>query len=195
MGKKRDVIQYSITSTAFLLFIIHLIFPELKIDAISITLLIVAILPWLAPLFKSIELPGGLKVEFQELKNAEEKAIKAGLIKQTPLKHEAKYSFLNVATIDPNLALAGLRIEIEKLLIHICEKNNISIGRLGIGQLMHLLTENQILSNAENAALADMLATLNRAAHGYDYDERTGKWAIEFGPKLLESLNEKINTE
>jgi hypothetical protein len=35
-----------------------------------LTLLIVATVPWLAPLFKSLELPGGWKVEFQELRKA-----------------------------------------------------------------------------------------------------------------------------
>ena len=143
--------------------------------------------------YSSIELPGGIKVEFKDLKNAEAKAKKAGLIKETPLRHEAKYSFLIVASIDPNLALAGLRIEIEKSLIQICERYNIPTGKLGIGHLMRILVDKQIINQEENAALLDMVATLNRAAHGHGYDERIGDWAIEFGPKLLESLNEKIN--
>jgi len=190
---QRKIIQLSITGTAIALSIIHLKYPELKIDSISIFLLIIAILPWLSPLFKSIELPGGLKVEFQELKNIEEKAKKAGLINDTPVRNEVKYSFLTVASIDPNLALAGLRIEIEKSLIQICERHNIPTGRQGVGQLMRILAERQIISREENAALLDMVATLNRAAHGHGYDERIGNWAIDFGPKLLENLNEKIN--
>ena len=35
-------------------------------DPITISLLIIGIIPWLAPLIKSFELPGGLKVEFSE---------------------------------------------------------------------------------------------------------------------------------
>ena len=190
---QKKIIQFSITGTAIALSITHLKYPELKIDSISIFLLIIAILPWLSPLFKSIELPGGLKVEFQELKNAEEKAKKAGLIKDTPVRNEVKYSFITVASIDPNLALAGLRIEIEKSLIQICERHNIPTGRQGVGQLMRILAERQIISREENAALLDMVTTLNRAAHGHGYDERIGNWAIDFGPKLLENLNEKIN--
>jgi hypothetical protein len=44
----------------------HLIWPSLKIDSVTLALLIVAALPWLAPVFKSIELTGVGKVEFQE---------------------------------------------------------------------------------------------------------------------------------
>lgn len=190
---QRKVIQFSITGVAIVLAIVHLKFPDLKIDLITILLLVISILPWLSPLFKSIELPGGLKVEFSELKNAEAKAKKAGLIKDTPLDKEVKYSFLKVVSIDPNLALTGLRIEIEKALIQICEKHNIPAERQGVGQLMRILSERQIINRQENAALLDMLSTLNRAAHGHGYDERIGDWAIEFGPKLLETLNEKIN--
>jgi hypothetical protein len=42
--------------------------PDLKIDAITITLLFIALVPWLSPLFKSLEFPGGWKIEFKEMK-------------------------------------------------------------------------------------------------------------------------------
>lgn len=47
--------------------LVHLLWPSLAVDAITVTLLAIAVVPWLAPLFKSLELPGGVKVEFQEL--------------------------------------------------------------------------------------------------------------------------------
>ena len=48
--------------------------PELKIDAVVFGLFVVAVLPWLAPLVKSVELPGGLKIELQEIKELAEEA-------------------------------------------------------------------------------------------------------------------------
>lgn len=56
---------------ALLLALTHLIWPALAIDALTITLVIIAILPWLAPLIKSLELPGGLKVELRDLVQSE----------------------------------------------------------------------------------------------------------------------------
>jgi hypothetical protein len=48
--------------------LIHLFYPNLKIDAITITLLLIALFPWLSPLFKSIEFPGGWKFKFREMR-------------------------------------------------------------------------------------------------------------------------------
>ncbi|MBC6989387.1 hypothetical protein [Hymenobacter sp. BT491] len=43
--------------------------PDIRIDAITLGLLILSVVPWLAPIIKSIEVPGVGKLEFQELKD------------------------------------------------------------------------------------------------------------------------------
>ena len=60
------LLQCVITIAAILIVLIHLIFPNLKIDAITITLLLIAVVPWLSPLFKSIEFPGGGNLNFEK---------------------------------------------------------------------------------------------------------------------------------
>ena len=45
----------------------HLIQPALKIDAITLGLLVIAILPWLPRLLESAKLPGGWEVTFRRL--------------------------------------------------------------------------------------------------------------------------------
>jgi hypothetical protein len=52
---------------ALLLVLAHIVWPILAIDFIALGLIVIAILPWLAPLVKSLELPGGWKVEFAEI--------------------------------------------------------------------------------------------------------------------------------
>ena len=61
-------LKYAITIIAILIALAHLIWPSLSIDAITLTLLFISLIPWLSPLFKSLEFPGGLKIEFKELK-------------------------------------------------------------------------------------------------------------------------------
>ena len=78
--KKRT--QLIITIIAALLGIAHLAFPSLKIDVVFVSFLLVAVIPWLEPLFKSVELPGGLKVEYKDFQKVENEAKKAGLIKE-----------------------------------------------------------------------------------------------------------------
>ena len=52
---------------ALLLVLVHVFWPNLAIDAIALSLILVAILPWLSVLIKSFELPGGWKLEFAEV--------------------------------------------------------------------------------------------------------------------------------
>jgi uncharacterized protein YecT (DUF1311 family) len=194
--KKRT--QIFITISAILVGLIHLIFPDLKIDAIFITLIVIAIIPWLEPLLKSVELPGGLKVEFQDFKKLEDEAKKAGLIKSdknpeiTEVKHSETYSFIEIAEQNEELALVGFRIEIEKRLRSLADKYSIESNRYSVTRLIEALAKEEILTIAEKTSLIDIISTLNKASHGMEYDQRSANWVIENGPKILESLDDKL---
>jgi len=116
-GKNSATPQLIISLLAIIIILVHLIWPSLAIDGITLTLIVVAVIPWLAPLFKSLELPGGWKIEFKDLAKAKVEADAAGLLaSSTEVNVTKEYPFQIVAEDDPNLALAGLRIEIEKRL-------------------------------------------------------------------------------
>jgi uncharacterized protein YecT (DUF1311 family) len=199
MTAKR-ITQIFITVSAILVGLIHLFFPNLKIDAIFITLIIIAIIPWLEPLLKSVELPGGLKVEFQDFKKIEEEAIKAGLIKgdgKTEIKeitttNSDTFSFIEIAEQNEELALVGFRIEIEKRLRSLADKYSIESNRYSVTRLIEALAKEEILTIAEKTSLLDIISTLNKASHGMEYDQRSANWVIENGPKILDSLDEKL---
>lgn len=153
----------------------------------------IAIIPWLVPLFKSLEFPGGWKFEFQELEKVEKKIGKAGLLDSVTVVGKApEYSFQMVAEEDPKLALAGLRIEIEKRLKNIAEIKKISTYNKGISPLFRILSEQQVLSNEERSVLADLVGLLNNAVHGAEVDHRAAQWAIEIGPRILKGLDERL---
>ena len=187
-------IQIGISALAVLGIVVHLIWPSLSIDWITLALLVVATLPWLAPLFKSVEFPGGWKIEFQDLQKAKEKADKAGLLAASSTVAAApEYSFQVIADDDPNLALAGLRIEIEKRLLQLAKSKAVQVQRASIGRLMKVLSEQGVLSKEEYGVLADMIGLLNSAVHGASVDQRAVDWAMEVGPRLLKSLENKIS--
>lgn len=48
---------------------VHLVWPKLAIDAVTLGMLLISLLPWLQPLIKSIEISGIGKVELQDLKD------------------------------------------------------------------------------------------------------------------------------
>jgi hypothetical protein len=185
------IIKVVITVIALILAVFHVIWPDLAIDIVTLTLMVIAILPWLSPILKSLELPGGLKVEFRDMAETTEKIDKAGLL---PPKSEKtyEYPFLLISEEDPNLALAGLRIEIEKRLREIASTRDIpSDKKGGVSRLLRELSRREILTSEERSALADLVSLLNRAVHGAKLDEKAVKWAIEIGPRILEGLDEK----
>jgi len=179
--------------SALLAAIIHLIWPRLSVDAVTLVLFCIALIPWLAPIFKSLELPGGWKFEFRDFERARTKADKAGLLGESkriqPIK---EYSFQLVAEEDPKLALAGLRIEIEKRLAEIAESKGMRVEKAGVGRLLRILGEKELLSQEQRAVLADMVSLLNTAVHGGDIDDRAAEWALDVGPRLLDTLEAKI---
>lgn len=187
-------LRFAVTIGALAVAVVHLAWPAVKVDAVTVALLVIAMLPWLAPLVKSVELPGGLKIELQDLKQVESRANTAGLLAvEAALAEEARFAFEAVAAQDPNLALAGLRIEIEKRLQTLARAHQLNTGRpMGVGQQLRALTKAEVLTGEERAVLADMTNMLNAAVHGADVGADAAKWAIGVGPRLLTSLDERI---
>jgi hypothetical protein len=58
-------LAFLVSAGALLVALVHVLWPDLEIDAVTVVLLAVAAVPWLGPIFKSIELPGGWKFEYQ----------------------------------------------------------------------------------------------------------------------------------
>lgn len=182
-----------VSGLALSLAVIHVLFPGLGIDFIAVTLIAIAVLPWLAPLVKYFELPGGLKFELHDLERAGERAEQAGLLsKIDDAELGPEYSFQIVADTDPNLALAGLRIEIEKRLVQLAELFDIGTKKQGVGRLMYELTKTEALTNEERSVLSDLVGLLNAAVHGEKWNDSAARWALETGPRLLKSLDERL---
>ena len=180
-----------ITIGALLVLLVYLIHP-FTVEPFVIILICLAIVPWLTSILKSVELPFGVKIEFQDLREIEEKAKKAGLVGGTQaLAPESEYSFQAVAGEDPRLALAGLRIEIEKKLNDLANARGVPVSRKGISISLRELSDRQILTHDQSSVILDLLGILNKAVHGADIDARASQWALEVGVPLLRTLERK----
>lgn len=176
-----------ISATALSLAALHVARPNLAIDGKLIALLLVAIAPWLGTIFESLEFPGGWKIKYRDLKDTEIRAREAGLLPAS--SRDQPNHLVALVERDPNLALAGLRIEIEKRLRKIAEQKGIDTNRLGLGQLLRKLTEAHALSAEASSALADMTNTLNLAAHGASVEPQAAAWTMHAGPEILSALD------
>jgi hypothetical protein len=167
--------------------------PSLQIDGITVVAVGIALLPWLSTIFKSVEIPGWLKVEFKYFQKAAKDAENAGLLSgPLTMKERSRYSFQLIATDDPNLALAGLRIEIEKRLKKLAQEHGIGTEYQGIGNMLRNLRNRDALTDREVDAIDGILELLNNAVHGARVDAKTANWALDFGPRILKSLDGRI---
>lgn len=188
-------LKLTVSAIAIVVALVHVWCPELAIDAITFALLVCAALPWLAPLIKSVELPGGLKVELAEVKAVADRAEEAGLISSNPAPQSPEHSFQLVAEKDPNLALAGLRIEIERRLVRLSELHGIPAKYKGIGQLLRALDERGVLTAMQTSVLSDLTGLLNSAVHGAEVSSEAASQAFDIAPELLGSLDRMIQPE
>ena len=178
-----------VTLGALLLLFVRILFPSLRIDAVSLGLVAVALLPWLSPLIKSAKLPGGFEIEFQDVKNAADKVTSGEA--STPLVSPPQLSYLELADQDPSLALVALRIEIEKRLRRLAEIAGVPRSRSLTVIIMDLQVR-EILNPDSVQGLRDLITLGNQAAHGVPVGPQAASSAVEYGPRVLQILDSKI---
>ncbi len=183
---------YIITSIAIIGVVARLIWPDIKIDSITIGLLFIALIPWLPNYIKSAKLPGGWEINFQSLEAAGKKIIQEEELEEenSNTEHET-VSYLSVADDDPSLGLVGLRIEIEKRLRKIAEISGIDSHR-SLSFLVATLKSTGVFDTKAASGLNEVILAGNYAAHGALVDQDAATWAINQGPKILATLDSKI---
>lgn len=189
------VIQIGISIIAIVLTVLHMTVPAVGFDAIAVTLMGLAVLPWLGPLFRSVELPGGLKITFKDLAKVQERVEESGLFARRAARRPMEqrvYAFQAATSHDPNLALAGLRLEIESRLKKLAVERQIDVGNANARRLTEQLETAGALTPQEAAAIHDLLPLLNRAVHGAKVDSEAFSWATAFGPQLLQALDDRL---
>lgn len=178
-----------VTLVALAVLVARIAFPTLRIDAVSLGLILVALLPWLSPLIKSAKLPGGFEIEFQDVRDAAER-VTASEAAAPPVPPSTP-AYLDIADQDPSLALVGLRIEIERRLRRLGELAGIPRSR-SLAVLTRELESREVLRPDSAAGLGDLISLGNRAAHGTPVAPQAAYSAVDFGPRVLGILDAKV---
>jgi len=143
-------------------------------------------------------------IEFSEaVEKVREKADEAGLIsdkltkqmasKITSEEGEDKDILERIVNEDPELALAGLRIKLEKNLIELARLNGIDPGKArGIGRLLTHLNETGVLNYSQTSVLKDLVNLLNSAVHGREISKGEAMWAMDIGLEIISSIDHLI---
>lgn len=165
---------------------------------------------------RHVKLPGGTELDWQrELRAAEQAAEQ---VEASPRAAEApvategvaqlsmdlyRYGFLpsstgydwtyykQIAERDPNLALVGLRMEIERMLQNMAAVSRVTYDpvRTSLGKFAGLLRSREVLEQSEYDLLRSIINVANAALHGRDVSvddaRRVIEWAEAFKDTYL----------
>ncbi|MCJ8219300.1 hypothetical protein [Aeromonas veronii] len=180
---------------AFILLIDHsLKIVNLTVDTTSILLLIVMLLSPFVAAVKKIkfgEFEAEIDInEIRKIKSETEKTLNE--TQETREEQAEIYSTSNtikaLAESDPVIALAKIRIELEKVLGQLARFNSITVRNLSLGIIVNKLTNQEIINHDIGKALREVIALCNRAIHGESLSEEGARAIVDVGINLLEEL-------
>ena len=177
-----------------------------KVDATTLVLIVAAILPWTLQHLKGFEIPGIVKIDFLDTKAATDKVTKTVIKPGTeelsisghpPIlgsnpKEDLVPRLLAVYEHDPNLALVGFRIEVEKRVRELAWVHGLDHNRAPLQGLILGLTNRGVIPPEKGSGLMELIALGNRAAHGAAVTADAGSWVLDVGPSILLQLDTLI---
>lgn len=182
-----------ISIVACAVFAVRTLWPDLKIDTVSLGLIVVAIVPWLTELIESAKFPGGWEVKFRDVRAAGDK-VTAGHQTESisQIAPDSFDAFETIAKSDKQLALVMLRIEIEKRLRAVGALQQLD-PRMPLARLTTELASRQLISDVTANGLLELISAGNSAAHGAKVPDQVQEWCTTEGPRILASLDAQLN--
>ena len=128
--------------------------------------------------------------EIQRIKSEAEKNIDFGPSEEDeqPEINKVTSTISELSETDQVLALAKIRIEIEKILQKIAKTSSIEIKRPTLGFLVKKLTNQEVISSWVANSLREVIEICNRAIHGEAITEDGAQTIINLGVELIDDL-------
>jgi hypothetical protein len=169
---------------------VRVIWPNVKIDLIALGLILLGVLPWLSSILESAKFPGGWEITFRDVQKAASQVTAGADSEPTAAP---KPSFMSFSAQDPNLALVGLRIEIEKRLRELAVEHGLP-DLPSLRQILNELRRKEVLDQQALEGLDKLIDAGTRAAHGATVQAPVAQWAIEYAPKVLAVLDDHLES-
>lgn len=189
------IIVILLSSVIGFFLILHTVEPESNVDATTLGLLGLLIAVWCLPLAKSVTLPGGAKIDLRDSSLKVAIDSRRSLEVTQPTIRTAGTNLENtwqrLLSSDRNLALAGLRIEIERLLREMGKRTGLSDDRIAMGSLVARLAESGTLSDSEQRLIQSVLSVCNRAVHGANVTPEAAALTADLGDTVVRILRMK----
>ncbi len=183
---------------ALAMLIAHTIsYDFIKVDNISIILLIVMLLSPFTTAITKIKI-GDFEAEVnpEEVRKIKEqfesRSKNTDETAEMPEMDKTIESIKSIAKSDPMLALAKLRIELEKILnklLRLSRSDGDEERALSAGQLVYKLESNGTLPSDISVPTRNVIQICNRAIHGEDIREQDAQSVTEIGVSLLREIS------
>jgi hypothetical protein len=180
---------------AFVLLVDHSFkIVNLNVDSTSILLLAVMLVSPFIAAIKKVKF-GDFEAEIdideiRKIKSETEKTLNENKEDrdERPEIYATNDAIKALAESDPVIALAKIRIELEKVLGQLARFSSVKISGLALGALVNKLTNQEIISHDLGKALREVIALCNRAIHGESISEEGARAIVDVGVELLEEL-------
>jgi hypothetical protein len=186
---KSTFIKSGLSFFFFALLLILLLTNGGKVDTIGLCLSALVAIPWLSTLIVSARLPGGIEIVFKDITAAQK------LVENIPVGlrvSKEKYAFLSILSLDPNIAMAALRIEMETRLRQIGKYYDRPEYE-PLARLFRNLRSEEAITEQEFYGIEELIDVGNKAAHGAKVDLKVIQWATNYGPVVLSLLDRKLS--
>lgn len=166
----------------------------IEVDSTSIILLLVILISPFVTSIKKIKY-GDFEAEIdpkevEKIKNEAESSSNLDSEEESINEmSEASIKILELAKTDPIIALAKIRIELEKVLKRIARISLIDSERLTLGVLVRNLSTHEVLPQQKCKSLNQVIGICNRAIHGESISEESAETIVNLGVALLEELS------
>jgi hypothetical protein len=193
-----------ISILAIVLALFHQFVPAAKVDATTLVLIAAAIVPWALQYLKGFEIPGVVKIDFLDTKAATDKVTQTvittstgqlGISGHPPTTRSGPDFVAGLRAVyehDPNLALVGFRIEVEKRVRKLARVHGLTDERGSLQALISALTNRGVIPPDAGSGLMELTALGTRAAHGAVVSSDAGSWMLDVGPSILLQLDNLI---
>lgn len=188
---KNAGVKAGITGLGLALIVVHILHPALKVDAITVSIFAITILPWLYSYIESAKLPGGIEIKFRDISEAGEeisRSLRPELIAAEKAQDSEAVAENTLQLQDPNLALVDLRIKIERSLRALAKKRGLEENKPALYNLLTELIKRRLIPGETADALRRLIRAGNDAAHGAKVDPAITEWARDWGPTIVEAV-------
>ncbi|WP_044043694.1 hypothetical protein [Octadecabacter antarcticus] len=150
-----------------------------EIPPIAAGALAVAIVPWALGIIEKISAPGGLEIVFSKVER------KLDASNTTPDEEDVN-AFMYFEGNDPNLAIAMLRVQVERRLRQIAEDVMLGPSVRGrphsLRSLAEELSKQGAIPEEAMSLLMDLMPVMNQAVHGVSLQSNASERLIPFAP-------------